>query len=79
MVLCLRVQFFWAIPVYFAASDSDFFVYLHEKHIKKFGFKFRKTRPNLQVTEKKKTYIYTKRQRNNNIFFTSYTRLFLFK
>ena len=45
----------------------------------KFGFKFRKTRPNRQVTEKKKTYICTKKQRNNNIFFTLYTRLFLFK
>ena len=39
------------------------FLCIYMKNISKFGFKFRKTRPNRQVTEKKKkTYIYTKRQ-----------------
>ena len=40
-----------------------FFVYLHEKHIKKFKFQFRKTRPNRLVTEKKNIYI----QKDNEI------------
>ena len=49
-------------------------VYLHEKHIKKFGFKFRKTRPNRQVTEKKRKHtVYTKKRQNNDTFFTFYT------
>ena len=50
-----------------------FFVYLHEKHTKILDSNLEETRPNRQITEKKKTYIYTKKQRNNNIFFTSYT------
>ena len=57
-----------------------FFVYLHEKHTKILDSNLEKTRPNRQITEKKKAYIYTKKkQRNNDIFFTWYTRLFLFK
>ena len=41
-----------------------------KKHIKKFGFKFRKTRPNRQVTEKKKTYIYIQKDNEITIYFS---------
>ena len=54
--------------------DAIFFCVFPRETYLKFGFKFRKTRPNRQVTEKKKyIYICTKKRRNNNIFFTLYT------
>ena len=39
----------------------QFFVYLHEKHTKILDSNLEKTRPNRQITEKRKTYIYTKK------------------
>ena len=42
--------------------DCNFFVYLHEKHTKILGSNLEKTRPNRQITEKRKTYIYTKKK-----------------
>ena len=51
------------------------------KNILKFGFKFRKTRPNLQVTEKKKnkTYIHIQRNDEITIYFSHCTQLVLSK
>ena len=45
-------------------------VYLHEKHIKKFGFKFRKTRPNRQVTEKKRKHICIQKDNEITVYFS---------
>ena len=49
---------------------GNFFAYLHEKHTKILDSNLEKTRPNRQVTEKKKTYIYIQKDNEITIYFS---------
>ena len=55
------LDFFFFFFFFFFFKDGDFFVYLHEKHAKILDSNLERTRPNRQITEKRKTYIYTKK------------------
>ena len=51
-------------------QQRRFFVYLHEKHTKILDSNLEKTRPNRQITEKRKTHIYTKKNNEITIYFS---------